>query len=118
MYIRFRDLSVVDRIMFLQHVKHHYLGHNIIEPQQGLCYSIGHVCQSWGISFKANEFMGDWWFNLACDYGINTPYSCKKCDLRLCSYCRLYEGFWWPVSDINSRVNFINFTIKYISEHV
>lgn len=113
----FNQLSVDEKIRFLSDVKYVYLAYNINNPQYGLCHAVDFVLLLWygeDFNISVNDWMGDWWFNLATKFNMRTIAYCRHCSNKECCDCMIFEGFWWPVNDIAIRVAFINHAIKCI----
>lgn len=118
--IRFKDLSLEDKVRFLSDVKYFYISYNINSPRAGLCHAISCVWDLWdfdlsGCCGDVEYFMGSWWLKLAKRYGMKSSMvACRLCEYKSCPSCLMFEGFWWPISDISARVQFINVAINYI----
>lgn len=115
--LTFNQLSVEEKIRFLSDVKYLYIANNINGTQWGLCHAVKLAINLWfgeDINMSVKIWMGDWWYNLARNFHMRTITFCRNCTNKECCVCMIFEGFWWPINDIEIRVAFINHAIKCI----
>lgn len=99
MYVTFSDLSNKDKVMFLSIVLDYYLSQVSESEFIGLCIAVYCVMiRRFHTMCKVSDFMGVniWNYKFA---GVN------QLDNNL-------NGYWWPLTDVDSRIQFINKLIR------